>query len=267
MSIDCLNLRRQVLQLSENGHVCWQLVEERVTASGDTMALLLCDVWDTHSSRGARERLEVMIPRMNDVVRVARDAGWLIIHAPTGTMDFYKGHPARQRAHSIDPIEPTPILPATARDPDSLVGGLYAPGGTAAEYDPPLPVDASDGGSTTLDDNPIGLVHRQHAGITIDPQADLITDEGAVVYGALQSRQIKRMVLMGVHTNMCVLHRSFAIKAMAKRGIDMVLIRDLTDTMYNPARAPYVDHDEGTRLVVGYVEKFWGATTESGDLL
>ena len=267
MSIDRLNLRRQQLQLSEDGHLCWQLVEERVTVPGDSMALLLCDVWDSHWSRGARERLEVMIPRMNDVVTAARDAGWLIIHAPSDTMSFYEGHPARQRAQSIDPIEPTPILPAPARDPNSLVGGIYAPGGTAAEYDPPLPVDASDDGSTTPEDRPSKQWSREHAGITIDPQADLITDEGAVVYGALQSRRIKRMVLMGVHTNMCVLHRTFAIKAMAKRGIDMVLIRDLTDTMYNPARAPYVDHDEGTRLVVGYVEKFWGATTESGDLL
>ena len=46
----------------------------------------------------------------------------------------------------------------------------------------------------------------------------------------------------------------------------MILIRDLTDSMYNPARPPYVDHDEGTRLVVGYVEKFWGASIDSADL-
>ena len=45
--------------------------------------------------------------------------------------------------------------------------------------------------------------------------------------------------------------------------MDVALIRDLTDTMYNPARPPYVSHEEGTRLVVGYIEKHWCGTVES----
>ena len=40
-------------------------------------------------------------------------------------------------------------------------------------------------------------------------------------------------------------------------------VRDLTDAMYNPARSPYVDHDEGTQLVIGYIEKFWCPTVTS----
>jgi hypothetical protein len=65
---------------------------------------------------------------------------------------------------------------------------------------------------------------------------------------------------------MCILRRSFAIKALVRRGVPVALVRDLTDAMYNPARAPYVSHAEGTRLVVEYVEKFWCPTVESGDL-
>ena len=72
---------------------------------------------------------------------------------------------------------------------------------------------------------------------------------------------------MGVHTNMCVLHRTFAIKQMVRWGVDMALIRDLTDAMYNPAMAPYVSHAEGTRLVVEFIEKFWCASVQSGDML
>ncbi len=34
---------------------------------------------------------------------------------------------------------------------------------------------------------------------------------------------------------MCVLGRSFAIKTMVRRGKNVMLARDLTDTMYNPA--------------------------------
>jgi hypothetical protein len=73
--------------------------------------------------------------------------------------------------------------------------------------------------------------------------------------------------MMGVHTNMCVLGRSFAIKTMVCWGVDVALIRDLTDTMYNPALRPYVSHDEGTRLVIEFIEKFWCPTLLSDDLI
>ena len=72
---------------------------------------------------------------------------------------------------------------------------------------------------------------------------------------------------MGVHTNMCVLNRSFAIKAMVTRGLNVVLVRDLTDPMYNPARSPYVDHEVGRQLMLGYIEKFWCPTVDSQQIL
>jgi hypothetical protein len=56
---------------------------------------------------------------------------------------------------------------------------------------------------------------------------------------------------------MFILNRSFGIKQMVRWGINAVLIKDLTDSLYNPAMPPYVNHDEGTRLVVEYIEKFW----------
>ena len=72
---------------------------------------------------------------------------------------------------------------------------------------------------------------------------------------------------MGVHTNMCVLGRSFAIKAMTRIGIDCVLVRDLTDAMYNPRKAPFVNHQAGTELVIEYIEKYWCPTVLSQDLM
>jgi hypothetical protein len=65
---------------------------------------------------------------------------------------------------------------------------------------------------------------------------------------------------------MCILGRSFAIKQMVKWGMPIALCRDLTDSMYNPARPPYVSHDEGTRLIIEFIEKFWCPTVLSADL-
>ena len=108
---------------------------------------------------------------------------------------------------------------------------------------------------------------RQHAGIEIDQAQDVISDSGRDLYAVYQARGVRHVLIMGVHTNMCVLHRTFAIKQLVRWGVDVALLRDLTDTMYNPARPPYVGHEEGTRLVVGFIEKHWCGTVESDVLL
>jgi hypothetical protein len=46
----------------------------------------------------------------------------------------------------------------------------------------------------------------------------------------------------------------------------VALIRDLTDTMYNPERPPGVSHFAGTELVIEHVEKYWCPTCSSADV-
>jgi nicotinamidase-related amidase len=210
-------------------------------------------MWDNHWSRGAAERVNVMAPRLNGVLTALRAAGATIIHAPSDTLAFYADSPARRRMAALPTVAPPADLP---------------------HDDPPQPIDASDGGSDTGEvlaqltwtrENPPWK--RQHEAIMIDEARDLITDRGAEVYSALRAYRIEQVLLMGVHTNMCVLNRSFAIKQMVRWGVPIALVRDLTDAMYNPARAPYVSHAEGTALVIGYIEKFWCPTVESTALL
>ena len=197
------------------------------------------------------------MPRMNETAAVARAAGVQIVHAPSGTMEHYAEHPARLRALEAEPADPAEGLPEVALDPDSLVGQLFAPGGEAAEYDPPLPVDAADHGTTAAENESYKAWTSQHPGIDIDPERDLIADDGRVVYACLQARRVTRMLILGVHTNMCVLHRSFGIKQMTKWGVETALIRDLTDTMYSPARRP----TSTTTRARGW---WWGTRRSSG---
>ena len=96
---------------------------------------------------------------------------------------------------------------------------------------------------------------------------DVISDDGMEIYRLLQQKSIKNVFFMGVHVNMCVLNRPFAIKQMTNWGKSCVLVRDLTDAMYNPQARPYVPHPVGTELVIEYVEKYWCPTTLSADLV
>ena len=112
--------------------------------------------------------------------------------------------------------------------------------------DPPLPIDDSDGGCDTPN-NPLPVNYRawtrQNAAIHIGA-SDLISDDGREVYSALRSRGIKTLMFAGVHANMCILNRTFAIRQMTRWGVHCILIRDLTDAMYNPARRPFVSHEK-----------------------
>ncbi|MBU8913431.1 MAG: hypothetical protein KOO61_05360, partial [Spirochaetales bacterium] len=145
----------------------------------------------------------------------------------------------------------------------------WTPPAEVRRDNPPPPVDASDGGSDT-EDNP-GAVNqrlwtRQHPAIEIDQQRDVISDDGVEVYSYLRHMRIDSVIILGVHTNMCILGRSFAIRQMVRWGQDIMVCRDLTDAMYNPAMPPYVSHARGTDLVIEYIEKFWCPSIESIDL-
>lgn len=244
-----LLFREQKLEKDKGGHLTWTVHEYPASLVAEETALVVCDVWDNHWCRGTDERLAKLLPRMNDVVKSAREKGVLIVHAPSETMDFYAGSPARERVLAASPVEPPEDLP---------------------RRDPPLPIDASDGGCDT--DGNFGGVNeavwtRQHPAIEIDHGRDAISDDGRELYDLYRQRNIGNVIVLGVHANMCILNRSFAIKQMVKWGFRVALVRDLTDCMYNPAMPPYVSHDEGTRLAVVFIEKFWCPTISSEDLL
>ena len=243
-----LNRRSRSIRPTDKGYLEWQMHDETLVIDPAKLGIILCDVWDRHWCRGANERLSKLLPKMARTITSSREKGITIIHAPSETLDFYEGTPARQRILSV-PLIDVPL--ETERDA------------------PPLPVNSSDGGSDTVN-NP-GKVNqklwtRQHPLIKIDHEKDVISDNGCEIYSYLHHIDISSVVIIGVHTNMCILNRSFAIKQMVQWGQDIMLCRDLTDAMYNPGRPPYVQHSEGTRLVIEYIEKFWCPSVTSEDL-
>lgn len=233
------------------GH--FDVIEEDEKWDAAKTAIIICDMWNEHWCKGATRRVGEMAPKMNAVVAAARKKGALIIHAPSSTMKFYADTPQRKRAQQAPKHEPpVPIIGWCHLDPKKEAA---------------LPIDDSDGG---CDCQPKckggGPWTRQHAGLTIAPE-DAISDNGQEVYNLLAARGVKNVVLMGVHTNMCVLGRPFGIRQLRNMGFHVALARDLTDTMYNSRMKPFVKHEKGTELVVEHIEKYWAVTIQSDDLL
>jgi nicotinamidase-related amidase len=237
-----LELRQRKLATDDQGRRSWvdEAPMERVRASAT--AVLVCDMWDRHWSRGASLRVEQLAPRIDAFCGRMRGAGALIVHAPSDTMAAYAGTPARARIAGYGP----------------------SPAPRAFELPPP-PVSCDDGGSDTADElaPDTAVWSRQHPAIHVDEDRDVITDEGPELAAYLTEQGRSVVLLTGVHTNLCVLRRSFGLVALVGYGFSPVLVADLTDAMYDPADPPYVDHDAGTALVVRYIEAFVAPSTRS----
>ncbi len=210
-------------------------------------AVVICDVWDDHWCTSAAKRCDALAKQAGPVVDALRKQGMTIVHAPSDCMAYYKDHAARKRTVALKAVEtPKPLdLP-----------------------DPPLPIDDKDGG---CDDDPPAKFRKawtkQHDAVAVDAEKDFVTDSGKELYAILKDRGLDTVIVMGVHTNMCVLHRSFAIKQLRRWDVPCLLVRDLTDAMYNPKSKPFVTHDEGTQLVIGFIEENWCPTVLSKDLV
>lgn len=232
------------------GEEQYRLAYERIAWDARRTAVVVCDMWDKHWCGSATKRVREMAPRMNEVLKAARARGALIIHCPSDTMDFYKDHPGRALAEAAPPVETQmPLKNWCHLDP---------------QHEGPLPIDDSDGGCPEPDKTHRAW-SRQIETLEIMP-GDAITDS-AQAYYLMRQRDIENIVIMGVHVNMCVLGRPFGIRQLVQQGLHVVLMRDMTDAMYNPRMRPQVSHVRGTELVVEHIEKYWCPTITSSDLL
>jgi nicotinamidase-related amidase len=214
-------------------------------------AVVVVDMWDDHWCKGAAKRVVELAKAMDPVLRSARERGMFILHAPSSTVAFYKDTPARKRAQAA-PFAKAPA-PITA---DTRWGTGWCWPDKPRE--PDLPIDDSDMGCDCATTCKIREAWtRQIDLLHVDPARDAITDDGQETWNLLKERGIENVIVMGVHLNMCVLGRPTAIRQLVRHGLNVVLVRDLTDSMYNHLKKPQVVHHAGTELVVEHVERYW----------
>lgn len=215
-------------------------------------AVVICDMWDRHWCRGATQRVGELAPRMNATVASLRKAGALVIHAPSDTMGFYRDHPGRKLAQDA---------PTAASAPPDIEKWLpRLPG------EPKLPIDDSDGGCACQPTCKQGNPWRRQTPALEIVAGDAISDSGREIFNLLEARGIRNVLVMGVHTNMCVAGRPFGLRQMTRTGRNTLLVRDLTDSMYNSRSAPHVCHRRGTELVIQHLEQYVCPSVHSADL-
>ena len=217
-------------------------------------AIIICDMWDDHPCKGAAERVAELAPAMDRTVSAARDSGVFIIHAPAGTMSAYEDTPQRRRATEA-PFAESPVEIKSnhwdrEREGEPLpqrfgMGGCGCRQPCSGWIDNDQGIRRWEGGESPKT--------RQIETLEIASE-DAISDSGQEIYNLLQDNGFDNVILMGVHTNICVLGRPYGLRQMVYFGKNVVLCRDLTDSIFRPT-SPAPGHFRGTDLIVEHIEK------------
>jgi len=217
-------------------------------------AVVVCDMWDTTNCVSAQRRVEELAVRMNAVLAVLRARGTLVVHAPAGCMEFYRGHAGRLVAQAAVHVPAAVPIDWNDWEPDELTA---------------LPPSLTDPGPCSCDESPPCTEGcppypwtRQIPLLTIG-HGDAITDDGQELFNLLAQRGIADVILMGVHTNLCVLGRPYGIRQLIALGKRPILCRDLTDSFHRDPRG----HTWGTDAIITHIERRWCPTITSTELL
>ncbi|MDR0520672.1 MAG: isochorismatase family protein [Planctomycetaceae bacterium] len=203
-------------------------------------AIIVCDMWDQHWCKHSTARFTELAAALEPVLKAARDKGVSIVHAPSETMKFYADFPQRKEA----------IKYTDTAQPTGWERNLPAEKGQKFPIEP-----GSNGG---CEDSPKCKITanwtRQSELLTIAGN-DIISDSRQEIAGYFKAKGIKNVILTGVATNMCVIGRPFGLRAMKQLGMNVVLMRDMTDTMFNSEK-PQCAHHSGNDLMVAYIETY-----------
>lgn len=236
-----------------DGYYDWCIKISPEIIPANEIALIICDVWNTSCFLSARDGVEKRLFKIDQLARYMREKGSIIIHKPT-VHGFYRDSEVLQRTNKIQRtvrakkyvIDSIPPLPIDDSDNLKLVPGLDCSTGETKQ-------------SVTFD--------RQHDKIYIDHSVDFMTNSYDILYSIMEQRKIKYIFILGFHLNKCILFSGISIVQLVRQGVNVRLIRDLTDVAYNPKKPPYVNNETALQLMVEYIEKFWCPTISSKEIL
>ena len=215
------------------GNSSGEIITQTTELNPEKTAIIIIDMWNSHWCMTAAERVASMVPRMNEVLRIARNLGMQIIWNPSDVITSYSGYPQYEKAVAVEQlttpkIRATPSTKFTAPVGSCMCGKGFCCGGNYGwdDMNPDLIIDDSDLLSASTDE----------------------------IYTLLAERNITGIIYMGVHTNMCVYGKPGGLDEMWQAGFNCALARDLNDafTMYDPDKR--YTPDDGTTEIDGNLQ-------------
>lgn len=213
--------------------------------------VIICDMWDRHWCISATDRVAEMAPRMNKLLHALRNEGCTIAHAPSDTMDFYKDTP--QRIRTLRLAEGVELN----TDPENQL---------LLEKEPKMSVNR-DGSECDCDIKCTRYSAWSRQIDTLDIEDGDLIGDNLELLRALKQLGITHIIMLGVHTNMCVVGRAFGIRNQLRYGFRSVLVRDMTDCRAPKDEAPFFNHYTALDYVIRHIERHLCPTVTSDQIL
>eukprot|EP01062_Namystynia_karyoxenos_P058632 TRINITY_DN50151_c0_g1_i1.p1 TRINITY_DN50151_c0_g1~~TRINITY_DN50151_c0_g1_i1.p1 ORF type:complete len:276 (+),score=79.94 TRINITY_DN50151_c0_g1_i1:94-921(+) len=246
-----VNLTLRSQYMSPVGKQQWETVNAAVSWDPAQTAIVVVDMWDKHWCPSATTRVAEIASPMEQFVEAARGFGLTVVWAPSDVTDFYTGTPARSNTLAL----PNATLPNATK-----------------VTQPTLPLSTNTRAGCDTNGQEHQAWKRQIATLVIHDTDFLISAQAGTqeLWNIISARGLRNLIYLGVHENMCILGRPFAIEKVHSWGWtkeNTVVVRDLVDVMYTPEDPPYVSHARGLQIHTDYVERFWASSISMYDIL
>lgn len=205
------------------------------------IAVLVIGLWDSHNCQVAANILDELSPKADVFLKKCRTNGSHIIF---GSSSLTKNPEYKQLGKNI-----------------------RVPFQNFKDYGitiPPLPFDDSDGGIVANNPNFNREDVNMHPAIEISNN-DCMSGNSKEIMNYLVYNHVELLLVVGVHLNMCVLDRPYAIKNLIRYGMKVALVKDLTDIMYS-GKLESLTREEMTNRMIEWVEEYVCPTTTTDDV-
>jgi nicotinamidase-related amidase len=206
-------------------------------------ALVLVDLWDNRFIESWLERAErVTKEAVVPVLAAARRIGLTVVHAPSPPVaELFE-----QLKRHVPPVpgEVSDWPPAEFRSRQGQYAVFRGP-----RAQPP------------------GIPSIDRLGMS--PHIEVLAEEfvvatGEQLHALVRERGILHLVYAGFATNWCILNRDYGMRAMARRGYNLILLREATAGVEFPDT---VEAELATEMAVREVEQQLGFSAANGDFL
>ena len=228
---------------NDNGRPSFTKIRKKT----NEIAIIVVDMWNKHHCKPSEKRAAPLAHKVNGLLSILRKSGVQVIFSPSDTVSYYANYQQRKRIQKIGPppknVQPLQYLGEFNFPPLNVEFGCEHP-------------DQDEGGAPWT---------RQHDALKIEKN-DVISDNGDEIINFLAYRKIDTVLFVGVHSNVCILERSFGMKELKRWGFQTILIRDLTDSFSRPSNK-FPTQEARNNETIKYIETHVGYTIHSSQII
>jgi len=173
----------------------------------------------------AQAGIDRLARRIAPVTERARGQGIRIIHAPSYTTNVFYGDTEQRRIAREARTAPLRSLELAMRVRLTPRTGCPDSSPCREPTGPPWPWT------------------RQHEAIRIAP-GDAVSEDGDEIRGLLRKWGIERTLILGAHTDQCIIERSFGLRSLDAWDMPCALVRDLSEPFWPDRRHAVIEQIE-----------------------